>query len=259
MGIIIGGVATLFVGFALLDLWAPAREQTAVKFWKLRGLIGVTAYYAIAFSAPVFWDAALAQRTILDASDFPFWQQFGGGFLVLEAAVYLWHRCLHGNAVLWRLFHQWHHSAERVDIWGAFWFHPADMIMWSFVGSLALVGVIGVGLPAAIAISLLSAFCAMFQHSNLSTPQWLRWFLMCPENHAVHHQRGVHRFNFGDVPWFDMLFRTYRNPRQAPEQAGFYDGASNRVLKMLFALDVSEPQGGSRAERSCHKLHPSHD
>lgn len=245
MWIIIGGAVALYAGFALLDTFKPAREQTRVGFWRLRGVVGFLSYYGVALFAPVFWDGVLAEHTLFDAAQLPLWAQIAGGFLVMELLVYSWHRTLHSNSVLWRAFHQWHHSAERVDIWGAFWFHPMDLIGWAFVGSLALVGIFGVSLPAAISISLASSFCAMFQHSNLRTPMWLRWFLMCPENHSVHHARGVHHYNFGDVPWFDMLFGTYRNPQDAPAEAGFYDGASNRVLPMLVGMDVSKaPQAG---------------
>jgi sterol desaturase/sphingolipid hydroxylase (fatty acid hydroxylase superfamily) len=30
--------------------------------------------------------------------------------------------------ILWRIFHQMHHSAERLDTYGAFYFSPYDMI-----------------------------------------------------------------------------------------------------------------------------------
>ena len=31
-----------------------------------------------------------------------------------------------------------HHSAERLDTWGAFWFSPLDMVGWTAVFSLSL-------------------------------------------------------------------------------------------------------------------------
>jgi hypothetical protein len=34
------------------------------------------------------------------------------GWLVHEAGVYLWHCAMHASDLLWRSFHQWHHSAE---------------------------------------------------------------------------------------------------------------------------------------------------
>src|SRR3546814_18115390 len=77
------------------------------------------------------------------ASALPFALQLVTGFLVLELGVYLWHRTMHNSEPLWRAMHQMHHSAERVDIWGAFYFHPLDMVGWVFPGSLCLVGISG--------------------------------------------------------------------------------------------------------------------
>ena len=47
---------------------------------------------------------------------------------------------MHNVPFLWRWFHQMHHSAERLDIPGAVYFHPFDMLGWAFLGSLVLVG-----------------------------------------------------------------------------------------------------------------------
>jgi sterol desaturase/sphingolipid hydroxylase (fatty acid hydroxylase superfamily) len=42
------------------------------------------------------------------------------GILLYELGMYVWHRSMHKNNVLWRVFHQMHHSAERLDTYGAF-------------------------------------------------------------------------------------------------------------------------------------------
>jgi sterol desaturase/sphingolipid hydroxylase (fatty acid hydroxylase superfamily) len=50
----------------------------------------------------------------------------------------------------------------------------------------------------------------------------------------VHHGRGVHRYNYADVPLWDMVFGTFRNPAAAEKrEAGFYPGASARLGAML--------------------------
>lgn len=122
---------------------------------------------------------------------------------------------------------------------GAVWFHPLDVAGFSLVGSLALVGIFGVGLEAATTISLMAMFCGLFQHTNIRTPRWLVLLVQRPESHAVHHQRGIHRHNYGDVPWFDMLLGTYRNPARAPDEAGFFDGASSRIGSLLIGRKLA--------------------
>jgi sterol desaturase/sphingolipid hydroxylase (fatty acid hydroxylase superfamily) len=232
-------VTALFAIFAALDYLTPARALPRVAFWRARGFLSFVLYFAAAFAGPMIWDATIAEHTIFDASRLPLWAQIVGGFLILELGVYLWHRTMHHVELLWRGVHQFHHSAERIDIWGAFWFHPLDMIGWALLGSLTLVGVFGVSLEAAISISVMAAFCSMFQHANLRTPQWLGYFITRPESHALHHERNAHRFNYGDVPWFDMLLGTFRNPEKAPAQAGFFDGGSNRVLALLIGRKLA--------------------
>jgi len=232
----------MFAAFALLDIFFPARALAPSPGWRLRGMLSFAAYFAVAFNAPILWDGILGAHTLFDASGFALWAQIAMGFALVQFGVYAWHRTMHTLTPLWRAFHQMHHSAERVDIWGAFWFHPLDVAGFALVGSLALVGGIGLDVTAAISVSLMAAFCAMFQHANLRTPRWLGYLITRPESHALHHGRNVHAFNYGDVPWFDILLGTFRNPARAPDEAGFHDGASLRLFEMLTFQDVSQPK-----------------
>jgi sterol desaturase/sphingolipid hydroxylase (fatty acid hydroxylase superfamily) len=87
----------------------------------------------------------------------------------------------------------------------------------------------------------------MFQHANIKTPRWLGYIVQRPESHCVHHERGVHRFNYSDLPLWDMVFGTFRNPAEWRGEAGFYKGASSRILAMLLGRDVSTPPSGSES------------
>lgn len=63
-----------------------------------------------------------------------------------------------------------------------------------------------------------------------------------PESHAIHHGRGIHRWNYADLPMFDLLFGTFRNPAgEVPREAGFQPGASARIGAMLAFRNVAEP------------------
>lgn len=148
---------------------------------------------------------------------------------------------MHGQPVLWRWFHQMHHSAERVDTFGAFYFSPLDMVGWTFLGSFALTVIVGVTAEAATLFLLATLFLGIFQHANIATPRWLGYLVQRPESHSVHHARGVHRYNYSDLPLFDLLFGTFRNPRGFAPEAGFHDGASARIPEMLIGRDVSSP------------------
>jgi sterol desaturase/sphingolipid hydroxylase (fatty acid hydroxylase superfamily) len=223
----------LFAGFALLEFASRGRIFPHVGGWRMKGLAFMLLYLAVGTYAPLFWDGWLGEHRLFAADALPLWVQIAGGFMVLEFGVYAWHRTMHSTASLWRWFHQMHHSAERVDIWGAFYFHPFDMIGWTLLGSLALVLGFGVSAEAAIVVNLMATFCSMFQHANIRTADWLGYLITRPESHSLHHERDVHARNYGDVPWFDMLFGTFENPREFTGKVGFYDGSSRRVGDML--------------------------
>lgn len=237
----IGG---LFLAFVCLDLVAPARAFPSVRGWRLKGLAAAILYYVISTRAPFLWDGFLGEHTLINAQALPLWLAAPLAFLAYELGVYAWHRTMHGSDLLWRVFHQTHHSAERVDIWGALYFHPLDMLGFAFVGSFMLVFVFGFSPEAVLIAYAAGTFCGLFQHANLRTPRWLGWFVARPEMHALHHERGVHRFNYGDIPVWDMVFGTYRNPAHWEGQAGFYDGASHRVGDLLIGRDVAGGEQG---------------
>ncbi|MDQ4088024.1 MAG: sterol desaturase family protein [Pseudomonadota bacterium] len=229
----------LFAGFAALDLVTRARSFPEVRHWRLKGLAFTFLYFAAATYAPLMWDGWLGEHRLFAADALPLWAQIAGGFLLLEFGIYAWHRTMHNTSLLWRWFHQLHHSAERVDIWGAFYFHPFDTLGFTFLGSLCLVLGFGVSAEAAIFINLASTFCAMFQHANIRTPRWLGYFVTRPESHSLHHERGVHARNYGDVPWFDMVFGTFENPREFNSEVGFYEGGSKRLGEMLIGRVIA--------------------
>jgi sterol desaturase/sphingolipid hydroxylase (fatty acid hydroxylase superfamily) len=88
-------------------------------------------------------------------------------------------------------------------------------------------------------IAVAATFCSMFQHTNIRTPHWLGYIVTRPESHAVHHQRGVHAYNYGDIPLFDIVLGTFRNPREWQEEAGFFDGSSRQMGPMLIGKEIA--------------------
>jgi len=230
-----------FALFALLEAVRPGRNQVAVAGWKWRGVLAFVFTLAISLKAPLLWDSWLAGHTLFDLTGLG---HVGGAvvaFVLFELALWFWHRALHRVPFLFRWFHQMHHSAERVDVWGAFLFHPLDAAAFAFVASLVLVGGVGVTTPAVMAAAAAMNFCSFFQHANLRTPRWLGYLVQRPESHALHHERGIHAWNYSDLPLWDLLFGTFRNPAGFGGKGGYWDGASSRVGAMLVGRDVTSP------------------
>jgi sterol desaturase/sphingolipid hydroxylase (fatty acid hydroxylase superfamily) len=134
-----------------------------------------------------------------------------------------------------------HHGAERLEANSAMYFSPMDMLGWIGVASVALTLVVGLSPGATTATLLIATFLALFTHTNVRTPRWLGYLIERPESHSWHHARGSHRYNYSEIPLFDMLFGTFRNRKDFAPEAGFYDGASSKVGAMLAFRDVSTP------------------
>ncbi|MBB1282845.1 sterol desaturase family protein [Flavisolibacter sp. BT320] len=232
--------------YAVLIVWEalfPARQLPFVKFWKLKGLLFFFVFFFLSTYLPLFYAEWLPTSQLLDLSGVHLVIAAVSGILLYELGMYVWHRSMHKNNWLWKIFHQMHHSAERLDTYGAFYFSPFDMIGFTLLGTVCFSFVAGVPPQSITIILLVTNFFSIFQHANIKTPAWLGYIVQRPESHAVHHAKGIHAFNYSDLPLFDILFGTFVNPEKYQHQTGFYPGASERVTEMLLFKDVSREKG----------------
>jgi sterol desaturase/sphingolipid hydroxylase (fatty acid hydroxylase superfamily) len=58
----------------------------------------------------------------------------------------------------------------------------------------------------------------------------------------------VHAHNYSDLPIWDIVFGTFKNPKEWSGQAGFYEGGSRRLGDMLLGHDVSGTEADRTAE-----------
>lgn len=233
----------IFVALLVAESLRPARILPSSPWWRSRTLLAFVGYFLLSSYLPLWWDGWLMTWRLFDLTGFSLAAQIAGGVLAYELVFYAWHRSLHESDLLWRWFHQVHHSAERHDAWGAFWLSPLDMVGFTLTASVALVLVVGITPQAATATILLTAFFSIFVHTNVRTPRWLGYLITRPESHSYHHERGVHRRNFCDLPVIDALFGSYFNPRDFAPLQGFYPGASMQLPAMLSGKDLSKRNG----------------
>ena len=236
-------IACLFVFFIMLDHIFPARKFPEAKWWKVRGATFATLYLVLASYAPFLWASWLQGPLLFDATRILLPFQVAAGFLAIQFAAYWWHRALHHFDFLWRVFHQMHHSVERMDGWGALYHHPLDVIGFTFMGSFALTMIVGISPEAAAIVGVLGAMLVFFTHCNIRTPQWIGWFIERPEGHGRHHERGHHAGNYAELVIFDQLFGTWDNPKEWNGESGFEDGTSIKLREMLTFRNISGSVG----------------
>ena len=230
----------LIPAFILLDTFRGARTYKRQRAWRIRGAIVTVAAVWLSIVVATAWANWLGDFTLFNLGGLgTFWGAIAG-ILVYEFVHYWYHRAIHRFDTLWRLAHQMHHSAERVDAYGAYYIHPIDVFFFTTWASLVFVPLLGLNAEATAIGAAFLTFNAMFQHANIKTPHWLGYIIQRPESHCVHHGRGIHHYNYADLPLWDIVFGTFVNPRDVEGmEAGFYDGASERVPEMLVFQDVS--------------------
>lgn len=238
-------VPVTFVVFLGLEAAFPAQPWPARKGWRwlgigfflLLGLVSTT----LPLVLPQKW---LAAHRVLDLTGLgPAWGALVG-YAALSLINALWHRTCHSVDAMWRAFHQIHHSPQRMDMSGSALFHPTEMIAYALISTAITTLVLGLDPLAAAITAYIAAFYGMFQHLNMRTPQWLGLIIQRPEAHSVHHQRGVHAFNYSDFPLWDIVMGSWRNPKVFIDEVGFDGPADRKVGAMLIFADVNAPLAG---------------
>jgi sterol desaturase/sphingolipid hydroxylase (fatty acid hydroxylase superfamily) len=233
-------IPVTFVLALVLERLFRAQNLPKVRFWLVKGIVFFVLTAGVNAVVPMLVAWLVGRHAPLHLVGIGLLPGVLVAFLVGDAVGYLVHRFMHSVPFVWRWSHQMHHSAERMDLAGLSYSHPIDMLLTFGVPGL-LVGLLGLD-PTALAVAgFVNFLYAVFQHSNVRTPHWLGYVLQRPEMHALHHQRGVHGYNYGNLPLWDALCGTYRNPATFPDAYGFWPGASKRLGAMLLGRDVGTP------------------
>jgi sterol desaturase/sphingolipid hydroxylase (fatty acid hydroxylase superfamily) len=235
---------TYFVMLGAERLW-PARAFPPRRGWTWIGIAFLVLIGTVSTVVPLLFDPAwLAAHRWLDGSPLGVAGGTVVGYVVLSGLMYAYHRTVHTVPLLWRLTHQIHHSPQRVDISGSVLFHPVEMVIQALLQLFVTLIVLGLDPLAAALTGYVAAFYGMFQHWNIHTPQWLGYLIQRPEAHCEHHRLGVHASNYGDLPIWDLLLGTFRNPKHFEGRCGFEAPADRRMGAMLALQDVNLPTYG---------------
>jgi sterol desaturase/sphingolipid hydroxylase (fatty acid hydroxylase superfamily) len=202
---------------------------------------------AAAYTAAVF---AVEQRLgVLNRLTVPNWMAAGITLLSLDLLIYLQHVMFHALPLLWRL-HRVHHADLDFDATTGLRFHPLEILLSLGVKAVAVVGLGAVPLAVVIFEILLNA-SSVFNHSNVAMParvdRWLRWLIVTPDMHRVHHSTRVveTNSNFGfTVSWWDRLCGTYRS-QPALGHLGMNIGLRDYRVPLTFGQLLLLPFHGS--------------
>ncbi len=215
-----------FVGmFALMATWeqlAPCRSLTVSKSVRWLNNLALTLLNTIALrvALPV---AATGMAVHVSSHGWGLLQQANLSemvrvtlsLLALDLAIYFQHVLFHKVPVLWRL-HRVHHADLDFDVTTGSRFHPFEI----FLSMGIKFGVILALGPPALAVLIFEVVLnatALFNHGNVRVPLALdgvlRWLVVTPDMHRVHHSvlppETNSNFGFNLSVW-DRVFGTYR-------------------------------------------------
>lgn len=232
-------VPVTYLALLALEAGRPARRWPTIPAWRWIGGLFFVVMGGIVTVTPLLLPTAwIARHRLLDLSGLGTAGGVAVGYLGLTLILYWFHRAEHAFALPWRLLHQLHHAPQRVDLSGFAFTHPLEMLATGLLSALSTTLVLGVDPRAAALVGYLHAVASMAQHLNVATPRWLSVLVQRPEAHCLHHERGLHSRNFGDLPLWDRLFGTYINPARFVGEVGFDEGPSRRIAAMLSGIDV---------------------
>jgi sterol desaturase/sphingolipid hydroxylase (fatty acid hydroxylase superfamily) len=220
----------ILIAMAAWEVAAPRRRREIPRLLRWTSNIGIVVIDSllVRLTFPVVavgLAVTAAERGwgLLNVFEVPGWLAFVVAVLAFDLAIYLQHVMFHAVPALWRL-HRMHHADLEFDVSTGLRFHPVEILL-SMGIKLGVVAALGPPAVAVLVFEVLLNGTSMFNHSNIRIPlgldRVLRWIVVTPDMHRVHH--SIHpvetNSNFGfNLPWWDRLLGTYRaQPRQGHE------------------------------------------
>jgi sterol desaturase/sphingolipid hydroxylase (fatty acid hydroxylase superfamily) len=260
--------ALVLGAMAAWEFMAPRRRQRLDRGLRWSGNLGIlvldTALVRLLFPVTAVGLALVCETRgwgLLQILGLPLWASLPLGVVAMDLAIYLQHVMFHAVPALWRL-HRMHHADQAFDVTTGVRFHPVEILL-SMAIKLGVIAALGPPALAVLMFEVLLNATSMFSHSNVRMPlrldRALRWIVVTPDMHRVHHSVAPHETNsnFGfNLPWWDRLFGTYRDQPEAGHDqmaigiSQFQDQREQRLDRMLtqpFREDTRDYPIGRRS------------
>jgi sterol desaturase/sphingolipid hydroxylase (fatty acid hydroxylase superfamily) len=219
----LGFFLSAFVIIALWELFAPRRVLETSKTVRWTNNLGLAAvnivFVRVLFPSAVVGVAILANERgvgLLNMFPIPYPLAMILSFLALDLMMYSMHLMFHAVPALWRV-HRVHHADVDFDMTTGVRFHPIQVVL-SIPVKFAVVLVLGPPVLAVLAFEAVFSAVLVFSHANVRIPsavdRVLRWFIVTPNMHRVHHSVDATETNsnFGfALTWWDRLLGTYHH------------------------------------------------
>ncbi len=158
----------------------------------------------------------------------PFYVEIAGTIIIMDIAMYWWHRFNHTFRFFWR-WHKFHHQDLKMNTTTAFRFHIVELIL-SNVFKALLFTTMGFMFVPVLVYEIIFFIAVMLHHSNIFITREIdmvyRKVFSSPLMHRIHHSdtREETDTNYGSVfSFWDRLFKTYKKDAAGPIVFGVKD------------------------------------
>ena len=244
-GIRLGAFIATFTAMALWEAVAPRRPRSYSRFRRWPSNLAIVALNtalvrALLPTAAVGLALVSEKRGwgLLNNMAIPPWAAIVASIVLLDLAIYLQHVMFHAVPALWRV-HRMHHADLDFDVTTGARFHPIEIVL-SMLIKFGVVVALGAPALGVLIFEVLLNATSMFNHGNVRIPirfdRYLRWLMVTPDMHRVHHSILVPETNsnFGfNLPWWDRLLGTYRD-----QPAAGHDGMTIGIEQFREAREL---------------------
>lgn len=236
----------ILIIMALWEVLTPRRVLTTSKTLRWANNLGLVFFNSfilrLLFPAAAVGVAVTASQQgwgLFNIYELSPWLTVIASVVIMDFVIYVQHVMVHAIPALWRL-HRVHHADPDYDVTTGARFHTLEIIL-SMLIKFATIVLLGPPVVAVVLFEVILNATAMFNHANVRLPagvdRVLRWFVVTPDMHRVHHstEDDEANSNFGfSLPWWDRLFGTYRD-----QPRGGHEGMTIGIRKYRDAKDVS--------------------
>ncbi len=243
----LGAFLLVLAGMLAWERLAPRRAPTVSRALRWLNNAGIVALDTLLVRL-LFPAGAVALGLFVEANGWgllqwlgwPLWLTLPLGVVFLDLAIWAQHVLFHAVPALWRL-HRMHHADLDFDVTTGLRFHPLEILL-SMLIKAGVVAMLGIPALAVLVFEVLLNATSMFTHGNVRLPprleRPLRWVLVTPEMHRVHHSWHPEETNsnYGfNLSCWDRLLGTYRAaPRDGHETMtiGLHEFRDPRWLRL---------------------------
>ena len=248
----LGFFVAILAAVGIWEALAPRRKRSLTRLKRWPSNLGIAALNTLVLRI-VFPTAAIGVALLgkehgwglLNVFALPEWMAVLIAVVVLDFAIYLQHVLFHAVPSLWRL-HRMHHADLDFDVTTGVRFHPIEIVL-SMGIKLMVIAALGAPALAVLIFEVLLNATSLFNHGNVRLPlsfdRVLRWLVVTPDMHRVHHSwyPDETNSNFGfNLPWWDRLLGTYKDQPQDGHEGMtiginlFRESAWERLDRMLI-------------------------